>query len=194
MRVLICCLTSAWSRQDGTLRSLSIRLEFLLLIIITRVSAQDLHARTRERVQWFIYQAPETWFGNSREAIVRKFGRPVAQSFRLNPNLQDSVVADSIFTLEYDSATFVVCALTAASHEFLVEASVSGSRYLRGSPLQLGTPLRTVRSYFGDSTRAPTTQLMYSCEWCENSGAGTGVALWFFDSRLVGIKWEYAPD
>jgi hypothetical protein len=173
-------------------------LRFHLLLVLplahTIASAQQPGQRLRQRVQWFIYRAPTEWFGDSRQAIIQKLGSPSHISFTLNPNPQDTLVADSVFTFAYDSASFVVYAATRPSREFLVEASVSGPRYLRRSPLPFGTPMQTVRVYFADSSRAPTSTLVYSCPWCDDPIPGSTVALWFRSGRLVGLKWDYKID
>ena len=156
--------------------------------------AQEPDQKTKTRVEWFIYEAPAKWFGNSRRAITSTLGVPVEVSIRLTPNPQDTSVADSVFTLQYDSATFVIYSVTQFHHEFLVEATVTGSRYLRKSPLPFGTPLAQVRGYFGDSSSGPTPSLLYSCWWCTDPVSGTSVALSFRDGRLVVVKWTHAID
>ena len=180
--------------MDGTNAILAPSSLLLLLLAHVSAAAQEVDARTRQRVHWFIYEAPTTWFGDTREAITRKLGPPGHLSFTLNPNPQDTTLRDSVFTLQYDSASFDVYAGTASRHEFVVAASVSGSRYLRRSPLPFGTPMRRVRAYFGDSSRAPTPTLVYSCTWCDDPVAGTSVAFWFRAGRLVGLKWQYKID
>jgi len=57
--------------------------------------AQEPDQKTKARVEWFIYEAPAKWFGNSRHAITTTLGVPVDVSIRLNPNPQDTSVADS---------------------------------------------------------------------------------------------------
>src|ERR1051325_554722 len=173
-----------------------LRLHLLLVLLLahTIASPQQPDHRSRQRVQWFIYKAPTEWFGDNREAIIHKLGSPSHISFTLNPNSQDTLVADSVFTFAYDSARFVVYAATRPPHEFLIEASASGSGYLRRSPLPLGTPMHKARAYFADSSRAPTSTLVYSCNWCDDPIPGSSVALWFRSGRLVGLKWEYKID
>jgi len=133
---------------------------FCLLGNVT-VLAQEPDQTTRSRVEWFIYEAPAKWFGNTRHAITTTLGPPADVSIRLNPNPQDTLIADSVFTLQYDSASFVIYSVTQSHHEFLVEATVAGSRYLRKSPLPLGARLARVRGYFGDASSGPTPSLLY---------------------------------
>ncbi len=166
----------------------------MLVVIQAPGGGQEPTAQNRQRVQWFIYDAPAVWFGNTRDSIMKKLGRPMSVSSRLNPNPQDTLTTDSIFTLQYDSASFVVYTVTEPRHQFLVEATVSGSRYLRSSPLPFGTRLSQVRRYFGDSSRAKTSSLTYYCTWCNDTVQGTGVTLWFRHGRLAGVKWEYKID
>ena len=172
------------------------KLLFPALLILVQVPAlgQAPTAKIRQRVQWFISEAPGQWFGTSRDAIIAKLGRPANVSFRLNPNPQDSLTADTVFTMQYDSANFVIYAATTFRHEFLVEAKVTGSRYLRPPPLQLGASISRVRAYFNDSSRTNTSSLTYDCTWCEDTVQGTRVTLWFRKGRLVGVKWEYRID
>jgi hypothetical protein len=166
----------------------------VLLLVYVPARAQGPDQKTRERVQWFIDDAPRKWFGDTRKAIIAKLGSPVNASVRLNPNPQDTLTADTVFSLRYDSASFVVYAATREKHEFLVEATAAGSRYLRASPLPFGTRLSRVRAYFGDSGRAITSSLTYSCSWCGDPVPGTSVTLWFRGGRLAGAKWEYKID
>jgi hypothetical protein len=63
-----------------------------------------------------------------------KLGQASSVSGRLNPNSQDTLTVDTVGTLQYDSATFVIYVLTGQHHEFLVEATITGSRYFRSSP------------------------------------------------------------
>jgi len=171
-------------------------LSSVLLCLLGPISAlsQEPDQKTKARVEWFINEAPAKWFGNTRHAITAALGVPVAVSIRLNPNPQDTSITDSVFTLQYDSASFVIYSLAQSHHEFLVEATVTGSRYLRKSPLPFGTPLADVRDYFGDSSSGPTPGLLYSCTWCVTPVSGTSVALSFRDGRLVVVKWTYAID
>jgi len=167
-----------------------------LLCLLGNVSvfAQEPDQKTRARVEWFIYEAPAKWFGNTRQAITTTLGAPANVSIRLNPNPQDTLIADSVFTLQYDSASFVIYSVTQSHHEFLVEATVAGSRYLRKSPLPLQAGLAQVRGYFGDSSSGPTPSLLYSCTWCTDPVSGTSVALSFRDGRLAAVKWTHAID
>ncbi len=155
------------------------------------LGAQAPDPQTRKQVEWLIYEAPQQWFGNTRDSIVTKLGRPTVMSHRLTPN-PDSLATDTVFTLQYDSASFDVYKATLAEHEFLVEATVTGSRYLRASPLPIGISLSRVRAYFGDLSKNPTSQVTYRCTWCDNSVKG--VNFWFRDGRLAGAKWEYEID
>ena len=167
-----------------------------LLCLLGNISAlaQQPDQKTRTRVEWFIYDAPAKWFGNTRHAITTTLGAPADVSVRLNPNPQDTLIADSVFTLKYDSASFVIYSVTQSHHEFLVEATVAGSRYLRKSPLPLRARLARVRGYFGDSSSGPTPSLLYSCTWCADPVPGTSVALSFRDGRLTVVKWTYTID
>src|SRR5437899_1919986 len=128
-----------------------------LLCLLGPISAlvQEPDQKTKARVEWFINDAPAKWFGNTRHAITAALGVPVEVTVRLNPNPHDTSVSDSVFTLQYDSASFVIYSLAQSHHEFLVEATVKGSRYLRKSPLAFGTNLAHVRAYFGDASSGP---------------------------------------
>jgi len=165
-----------------------------LLLVQVPARCQEPNAETRQRAQWFIYDAPGQWFGNTRDSIIAKLGRPVSVSFRLNPNPQGTLTADTVCTVEYDSASFVIYAVTQPRHEFLVGVTVAGSRYLRLSPLPFGARLSRVRAFFGDSSRANTSSLTYYCTWCDDTVQGTSVTLWFRDGRLAGAKWDYKID
>jgi hypothetical protein len=166
----------------------------LMLLVHGPAGAQEPRKETRQRVQWFMYDAPEHWFGDTRDAIAARLGRPGSVSFRLNPNPQDTSTVDTVWALRYDSAAFVIYAVTRPHHEFLVEATVTGSRYLRSSPVALGAPVSRVRAYFGDTSRDHTSSLTYYCTWCDDAVAGSSVTLWFRKGRLAGVKWEYKID
>jgi hypothetical protein len=159
------------------------------LLWTTSSRAQGTDSLPLQAIQ-FIEGGPGDWIGNTRDRIVTALGRPNGVEVRTIRNQDDTLATDSIVTLHYAAATFVLYVATTVHSDFLAEATVWGAAYLKQSPIKLGATLLQVRAYFGDTSRGPTPQLVYS----HDTPLPHRLELWFENNKLVRLQWEYPVD
>ena len=147
----------------------------------------------RARVQRFIFDGPGQWLGTGRD-IPSRFGRPTTMSYTVIQNVYDSVPRDTMFTLQYDSATFVIWHVTNVSNQILIDATITGSRFLRRSPIRLGMSPRDVQVLLKDTSQTRTPPLVYYCPWCDEPVCCSSVTFLFNGTRLTAVSWHWTVD
>ncbi len=167
------------------------------LVIVTIISAllstQGAYAQSGESVEAradsLISGGPRHWFGDSRAAIVAKFGRPVRTDSRVafpdTPRAPDRLV-----TFHYNGASFVFYTASGLHDDFLTEVSVWDPQFLGPSPVTIGMAVAEVRRYVGDSSTGPTPHMLYST----TEALPDHLELWFREGRVVRLKWIYGVD
>jgi len=148
---------------------------------------------TQPRRDELIEGGPRTWFGQTRTRIIAALGPPDridAHPDTVGYNRGYSDKADSLVTFDYKGATFVFYTLDGFHEDELIAVTIWHARFLQRSPIQLGSAVPEVRSYFGDDSQGSTSQMRYS-----SSGRIVDhLELWFENDRLVKLEWTYGLD
>jgi hypothetical protein len=159
-----------------------------------RVSPDDLGADSAQlRRDELIEGGPRTWFGQTRTQLIAAFGPPDRidahpDTIGFNRGYSDKV--DSLVTFDYKGATFVFYPLDGFHEDELIAVTIWDARFLQRSPIQLGSTVPEVRSYFGDDAQGSTSQMRYS----SSGGIVDELELWFENDRLVKLEWTYGLD
>jgi len=146
---------------------------------------------TQPRRDELVQGGPRTWFGETRTRITAAFGPPdqiAAHQDTSGYNRGDRV--DSLVTFDYKGATFVFYTLDGFHEDELIAVTIWDARFLERSPIQLGSTVPEVRSYFGDDAQGPTSHMLYS----SSGGIVDQLDLWFENDRLVKLEWTYGLD
>lgn len=170
----------------------------LIGVRASRLCAQQVpDSAARARVEWFIDAAPSQWFGTTRDYLMAIFGPPSRTwASPPSPNPYDTLTADTLITLQYDSATFVYYVVPSTQRELLIEFTLTGSRYTRRLPIRIGAGIREVRRFFGDTATGMVPSASYFCSWCLIGFEPPPTVTFWFDERgsVRGIKWETHVD
>lgn len=148
---------------------------------------------TQPRRDELIEGGPRTWFGQPRTRIIAAFGPPDrinAHPDTSGSNAGYSDKVDSLVTFDYNGATFVFYTLDGFHDDELIAVTIWDARFLQLSPIQLGSTVREVRSYFGDDAQGSTSRMRYS----SSGGIVDQLELWFESDRLVRLEWTYGLD
>ncbi len=159
------------------------------LLLAPSSPAQSTDSLPLQAIQ-LIEGGPGDWIGNTRDRIVTALGRPNRLELRTLQNQDDTLSTDSIVTLHYPAATFVIYVATSVHNDLLGEVTIWGAAYLKQSPIKLGATLRQVRAYFDDTSRSPTQHLVYS----HDTPLPHRLEFWFVKNQLVRLQWAYPID
>jgi hypothetical protein len=136
----------------------------------------------------FISGGPRAWFGRTRARIRAAFGSP--ERIEGHPNATEGGgPLDSLVTFHYARAAFAFYTKGGAHDDQLLQATIWDARFLKPSPMRLGSTLAEVRAFLGDSAQGSTASLRYT-----RGGIGDDLELWFEHDRLVKLAWTYGFD
>jgi len=136
----------------------------------------------------FISDGPRAWFGRTRARITAAFGPPDKIEGKASAT-EGGGPLDSLVTFHYPRAEFAFYIRGNAHEDLLLQVTISDARFLKSSPIPLGSTVADVRSYFGDSDHGETSSLRYT-----RPGIGDDLELWFEHDRLVKLRWTYGFD
>jgi hypothetical protein len=149
-------------------------------------SGSDTAAARRDR---FISGGPRAWFGRTRAQITAVFGPP--ERIEGQPDTTaGGGQPDTLVTLSYQRAAFVFYSGGGAHEDLLLQVTLWDARYLKPSPLPLGSTVAEVRAFFADSAPGATPLLRYTT----GGGIPDDLELWFDGERLVKLRWTYGFD
>jgi hypothetical protein len=137
----------------------------------------------------FISGGPRAWSGRTRARIRAAFGPP--ERIEAHPDATEgSGPQDSLVTFQYARAAFAFYTGGGAHEDQLLQATIWDARFLKRSPIQLGSTVAEVRSFFGDSAQGSTALMRYTT----GGGIPDDLELWFEQDRLVKLRWTYGFD
>jgi hypothetical protein len=153
------------------------------------VSADSGRDAADQRRDQFIGGGPRTWFGKTRARIEALFGPP--ERIEGQPSTTEGGgQRDSLVTSYYPEAAFVFYTSGESHEDQLAQVTIWDARFLKPSPIQLGSTVAEVRSFFGDSAQGSTPLMRYTTA----GGIGDVIELWFEHDRLVKLRWTYGFD
>ena len=155
----------------------------------TQVSISDADSGEL-RGNGFIEGGPREWFGETRKRVRAALGEPDRIEGHPDTSKLSDPNVDSLVTFHYQGATFVFYTLDGVHDDELIDAAISDARFLRSSPIQLGSTPAQVRSYFGDPSQGSTPQMEYT----SFGGIPNHLVLSFDSDRLVKLRWIYGLD
>jgi hypothetical protein len=149
-------------------------------------SGSDTAAQRRDQ---FIGGGPRAWFGRTRAKIKLAFGPP--ERIESHPNATEGGgQLDSVVTFHYPHAEFAFYTTGGVHEDQLLQATIWETRFLKPSPLPLGSTVAEVRAFFGDSAQGATPLVRYTT----GGGIPDDLELWFEHERLVKLRWTYGFD
>ena len=168
-----------------------LRLSLTAAVCLTLAHAASAQVRDTlpSHARQFITGGPLQWWGDTRAALIARFGPPDSTQSRIRRNAYDTLSIDTVVTHHYAGATFVYYVASSLHRDLFEEATVWAPQYLDESPLKLGATVAVVRTYFADASHGSTPLMVY-----EAGELATRLELWFTDDRLVRLRWQYPID
>lgn len=135
-------------------------------------------------------------FGQTREAVSRRLGRPDSSSVTPSPNRHDTTATDTVRYLRYGRLAYIFLQPAGAQHEFLleVESAAPGRPDLR--PLAIGrSTAAAVRARLGEAGRTDTAADTLAF-WYTKPGesADDMVGLFLVRDTLRLVRWQPYVD
>lgn len=138
-----------------------------------------------------IYQRGAAYAANlDREGLCELFGEPDSVHAQAVTNRHDPARTDTIVTLHYPGARYIVYVVTAGG-ELPELADIASNAHLRYTRPGIGTPVDSLRAWFGEPTRRTAGELEYECLACE---VPQPVTFHVRDGRVRRIVFDFYVD
>lgn len=138
-----------------------------------------------------IYQRDAVYAASlDRSGMGELFGAPDSIRAHATANRHDPTRTDTIVTLHYPAARYIVYAVT-GGRELLELADIESNAHLRYTRPGIGTPVDSLRAWFGEPTRRAGGTLEYECLPCE---VPQPVKFHIRDGRVHRIVFDFYVD
>lgn len=138
-----------------------------------------------------IYQRGAVYAASLDRAGIRElFGEPDSARAQATANRHDPSRTDTIVTLHYPAARYIVYVVT-GGRELMELADIETNAHLRHTRPGIGTPVDSLRAWFGEPTRGAGAELEYECLTCE---VPQPVTFHIRDGRVRRIVFDFYVD